>query len=124
MRNRGEISVVRVAAGLCLFLFAAASPSAQNLVPPTCPATISSIADCLLSGCGGIADALLNEAKNRTDVPTSPTDVTVADIKSLVQPTDWTTGQPRDSISATEGWQVRIIVRLKTVRKEGRETCN
>ncbi len=85
---------------------------------------VPSIAACPLTGCGGIADALLNEAKNRTDTPASLTDITVADIKSLVQPTDWTTGQPRVSITATEGWQVRLVARLKIVKSEGRETCN
>jgi hypothetical protein len=97
---------------------------AQNVTPTTCPSTITSIAGCPLIGCGGVADALLNQQRNRTDTPASPTDVTVADIKSLAQPTDWTTGQPRASISSTEGWQVRVIARLKTIRKEGKETCN
>jgi hypothetical protein len=77
-----------------------------------------------LIGCGGIADALLNQLKNRTDTPTAPTDVSVADIKSLAQPTDWTTGQPRDSLAPTEGWQVRVIARLKIVKKEGHETTD
>ena len=93
---------------------------AQNLTS-SCPVPRpTSIAACPLTGCGShVADALLNQVKNRTDTPTSPTDVTVADMVSLAQPTDWTTGQPRDSISATEGWQVRITARLKIVRKEG-----
>jgi len=97
---------------------------AQNITPTTCPPNIASIAGCPLTGCGGIADALLNQLKNRTDTPSAPTDVSVADIKSLAQPTDWTTGQPRDSLAATEGWQVRVIARLKIVKKEGHETCN
>src|SRR5262249_46789558 len=71
-----------------------------------------------------VADALLNSTKNRADAPASVTDVTVADIKSLVQPTDWLTGQDRSSLSSTEGWQVRLVARLKAVRKEGGETCN
>ncbi len=105
------------------FAFATSVGLAQNLTPP-CPSGIMSIGDCPVTGCGGVADALLNTAKNRTDIPTSPTDVTVADIKALVQPADWTTGQSRDSLSDTEGWQVRLVARLKIVKKEGKETCN
>src|SRR5262249_22026691 len=85
---------------------------------------IVTIAGCPLTGCGGVANALLNTAKNRSDAPSSPTDVTVNDIKALVQPTDRLTGQARDSIANTEGWQVRLVDRLKFVRKEGGETCN
>ena len=97
----------------------------QNLVP-ACPVPKpTTIAACPLIGCTSrVADALLNQAKNRTDISPTLDDVTVADIKALTQPTDWTTGQPRDSIAATEGWQVRITARLKSVKKEGAESCN
>jgi hypothetical protein len=97
----------------------------QNLVP-ACPVPKpTTIATCPLIGCSSrVADALLNQVKNRTDTSSALDDVTVADIKALTQPTDWTTGQPRDSIAATEGWRVRITARLKSVLKEGAESCN
>jgi hypothetical protein len=97
----------------------------QNLVP-ACPVPKpTTIAACPLIGCSSrVADASLNQAKNRADISPTLDDVTVADIKALTQPTDWTTGQPRDSIAATEGWQVRITARLKSVKKEGAESCN
>ena len=65
------------------FAFATSVGFAQNLTP-ACPSGIMSIGDCPVTGCGGVADALLNPAKNRTDMPTFPTDVTVADMKALV----------------------------------------
>jgi hypothetical protein len=106
-------------------LLAGVAAPAQNLVP-ACPVPKpTAIAACPLTGCSSrVADALLNQAKNRSDSPTAPDDVSVADIKALTQPTDWTTGQPRDSISETEGWHVRITARLKLVKKEGKESCN
>jgi hypothetical protein len=78
---------------------------------------ITSIAGSPLTGCGDVADAPLNQLNNRTDGPTAPVDVTVADIKLLVQPTGGTTGQPRDSLAGTEGWQVRLVARLKIVKQ-------
>jgi hypothetical protein len=38
--------------------------------------------------------------------------------------TDWTTGQDRTPIGGTEGWEVRLVARLKIVKKEGKENCN
>jgi hypothetical protein len=111
------LSVMTLISGAVLF--------GQNLVP-ACPVPKpTTITACPLIGCSSrVADALLNQAKNRTDISSALDDVTVADIKALTQPTDWTTGQPRDSIAATEGWQVRIMARLKSVKKEGAESCN
>ena len=111
--------------GLGVALVGGAVVSAQNLVPACAVPKPTTIAACPLTGCSShVADALLNEIKNRIDVPAAPTDITVADLVSLAQPTDWTTGQPRDSLSGTEGWQVRLMARLKIVRGEGGESCN
>jgi hypothetical protein len=123
--QKGQQMPMRLIAFSVVTLMSGAAVSAQNLVP-ACPVPKpTTIATCPLIGCTSrVADALLNQAKNRTDIPSAPDDVSIADIKSLTQPTDWTTGQPRDSIAATEGWQVRITARLKSVKKEGAESCN
>ncbi len=64
-----------------------------TLTPLTCPASIQSIGGCPDDGCGGLSDALLNRAKNRTDSPsTAPPIQHVHDIVDLEQPADWLTG--------------------------------
>src|SRR5207247_1969830 len=80
-------SMCHIAPIAIVTMIISATGHAQTLTSP-CPAGISAISGCPVTGCGGVADALLNEAKKRTDAPASPTDVTVADIKALLQPTD------------------------------------
>ena len=101
--------------------------SQSGVTPATCPASIKSIKKCPPAGCGGISDAFLNQAKNRTDVPESGIqDLNVSDIKQIEQPSSWKTGKARDSITGDgrEGTAVRVIAVLQVARKESGETCN
>ena len=71
-------------------------------------------------------DALLNNAKNRTDVPSAGADILhVHEMVDLMEPADWLTGQDRDSVSGDEGRAVRLVAFLKIVKAEtSGETCN
>ena len=104
-----------------------AQDPALHLVKP-CPHgthTIKTIAGCTLQGCGGVADAGLNEAKNRTDAAESTAPIlTVPDMQLIYEPTDWATGIDRDEIASAEGTAARLIGYLKVVKPEGGETCN
>src|SRR5712691_9822419 len=95
----GVAVAVACAAGLCVRLGA----QTLHLTPVTCPPGISAIGGCPDEGCGGFSDALLNLAKNRTDAPSGPEDLHVHDLVDVDEPTDWLTGQERDSISGDEG---------------------
>jgi len=88
--------------------------SQPGVTPDTCPVSATSIKNCPLTGCGGVSDAFLNLAKNRTDLPGSPEDMTVNNIKQIDQPTDWKTGKDRASITGPqkEGTPVRVIWRV------------
>jgi hypothetical protein len=90
-----------------------------HLTPLTCSATIKSIGTCPDGGCGGVSDALLNQAKNRTDSPTgTPQVLHIQDFVDLDEPDDWLTRQERDSITDTEGREVRLMAFLKSVKTE------
>jgi hypothetical protein len=97
-----------------------------HLTPESCPASIKSITGCPDEGCGGVSDALLNLAKNRTDSPsTAPEILHVHDIVDLDEPNDWLTGQDRNDISGEEGMELRLMAFLKVVKQEtSGETCN
>jgi hypothetical protein len=99
-----------------------------GITPSTCPPGITSIAGCPDTGCGDIGDALLNQAKNRTDIPAPAAvqDLTITDLAGISQPASWKTGTPRDSLvgPGREGTPVRLIGRLKIAKREHQETCN
>jgi hypothetical protein len=121
---RPIFAAVGVAAVCALFPVVSAEQQ-PTLTPLNCSPSIHSIANCPVDGCGGVSDALLNRAKNRTDLATSPEAITVQDIKNIAQPSDWLTGQPRDSVSTDEGREVRLMAFLKIVKTETMgETCN
>jgi hypothetical protein len=115
--------------GLVL-LFLSAPLFAQDLgvTPATCPAGIQSIADCPERGCGGVSDAFLNLAKNRTDTPTPAElqDMSVKQVKHIRQPRTWKTGKNRDSlrVPGREGTPVRLVGFLKIVKPGSKESCN
>ena len=95
---------MRLSALSVMIVMSGAGMFGQDLVPACSVPKPTTIAACPLIGCSSrVADALLNQAKNRTDSASAVDDVTAADIKALTQPTDWTTGQPRRPIAATEG---------------------
>jgi hypothetical protein len=99
----------------------------SGVTPETCPVTIKSIKNCPVAGCGGVSDAFLNLAKNRTDVPGSGVqNLGVNDIKQIDQPADWKTGKARATITGPgkEGTPVRVTGFLLKAKKEGAETCN
>src|SRR5713226_8291882 len=86
------------------------------------PATIKSIKNCPVAGCGGVSDAFLNLAKNRTDLPSSGVQsLGVNDIKQIDQPADWKTGKARATITGPgkEGTPVRVTGFLLKAKKEG-----
>ncbi len=108
----------------------AAAPTAppQSGVTAPCPDGIEDIAHCTMpGGCGELGDALLNAAKNRTDIP-SPAGVrrmTLDEIKALPQPARWDTGQSRtQATTAGEGRAVVVTGFLQVARHEGAESCN
>lgn len=107
-----------------------ASPNSEpapipDLAPP-CDESVDQIKDCPDSGCGDFADALLNQAKNRTDNITSGTLKTLDQIRAMPQPLHWNTGQARTSVqvSGKEGTAVEVKGFLLRVKPEGGESCN
>lgn len=104
------------------------APVPQGNTPPCTPAMQASIPACPLTGCGDGGDAFLNQAKNRTDVPTvaSTTTMTLAQIRAMSQPANWPTGTPRASIQGPgqEGSPVIVKAYLLKARAEGAESCN
>lgn len=91
-------------------------PCAEDVELSTCP----------LAGCGELGDALLNKAKNRSDVATHPVHMTLNEIKQLDQPNRWDTGTSRASIQGAnkEGTPVWTTGYLLKAKKEGAESCN
>jgi hypothetical protein len=105
----------------------AAPVPASGVTPPCTTAMQASIPACPLTGCGDGGDALLNQQKNRTDVPTSGiTTKTLDQIRGLDQPSNWPTGSPRDSIQGPgkEGSPVAVRAFLLKAKAEGAESCN
>lgn len=84
------------------------------------------LATCPLSGCGELGDALLNRAKNRSDVAAQPVHMTLNDIKNIEQPDRWDTGSSRTSIQGAkeEGTPIWTTGYLLKAKKEGKESCN
>jgi hypothetical protein len=113
---------------LAVLVITAPQAHGQGVTPKACPQGMQTIADCPVSGCGDVADAFLNEAKNRTDNPAAADvqDISVAEMTSLAQPSSWKTGKSRTTIEGQgkEGTAVRLVGFLKIVKKEGGETCN
>ncbi|MBC8031704.1 MAG: hypothetical protein H7Z16_16595 [Pyrinomonadaceae bacterium] len=70
----------------------------------------------------------MNQAKNRTDAPSSAsaTTKTLAQIRAMSQPASWPTGTPRESIQGPgkEGSPVIVKAYLLKARAEGAESCN
>lgn len=100
-------------------------------VPPAltapCTDTIAGIADCPLTGCGELGDALLNQAKNRTDEPTgSIWHASLNNLRAIPQPAHWDTGSNRSSLQGThqEGTAVVVSGIVLLVKPEGAESCN
>jgi hypothetical protein len=98
--------------------------------PPTsaCPTSISGISDCPISGCGDNGDSELNQAKNRTEIPSDPAvkHKTIASMTDLAQPTRWNTGDDRTSIRmpGKEGTPVQLQGFLLRVKPGSAESCN
>lgn len=118
---------------LLLLLLATLSLANPNYEPPPAPAltppcedSIGEIKECPLTGCGELGDALLNQAKNRTDNVTSGTSKPLDQIKAMIQPAHWNTGQSRTSVQGAgkEGTAVEVKGFLLRVRPEGGESCN
>ena len=86
------------------------------------PSCANSISKCPVKGCGG-GDPKLDTLKNRTDLPNSPLGWTIPQIIALKQPTHWTSGQDRSSLT-DEGQAVileAVLVHAKTAEPE---SCN
>lgn len=122
-----SVSLSVLGLNLCLGLSALAQPPRT---PPTgeCPTTIDSISGCPNAGCGENGDSDLNQAKNRTDTPSSGAvqHMTFTKMRALVQPARWDTGQDRASIKTAgkEGTPVELMGFLLKVRKGSAESCN
>lgn len=106
-------------------------PSTTSLARiPSCPARLSSIAECPDTGCGSGADPdpLLNKAKNRTDAPdpSGLRTMTLDAIRSLTQPGRWTAGSDRTPLEGAgkEGTPVVVTGFLKIAKQEHGESCN
>lgn len=84
------------------------------------------LAGCPLAGCGELGDALLNTVKNRTTTATSPTTVTLDQMRALPQPDTWDTGSERSSITGPNREGTKIMVKgfLQKAKAEGAESCN
>jgi hypothetical protein len=104
---------------------AATSAPPLALTPP-CSEDIADISECPITGCGEGGDSNLNSAKNRSDAPSSPSLMTIAQNPAQLQPLRWTTGAVRSSMrgSGKEGTAVIVKGYLLKVKAEGKESCN
>ncbi len=104
---------------------AAAGAPPAGITPP-CSEDIGSIDDCPITGCGELGDGRLNTSKNQTGAPSSPTTMTLDQIRALNQPLHWNTGANRSSLQGPgkEGTGVVVKGFLLKVKAEGKESCN
>jgi hypothetical protein len=127
MYNRSVIPLTRGVFALLLPIVALFAQD-PGVTPTECPTPMASIADCPDTGCGGVSDAFLNQAKNRTDElpPGDLVDLSVARLRQIPQPSSWKTGKDRDLITGPgrEGTPVRLTGFLQNVRRQGAESCN
>jgi hypothetical protein len=109
-----------------LLLISVAGAQQSGITPPTCPALIRTIADCPSPGCGGVCDAFLNLSKNRIDAPSGgvPRSINVRQLKQILQPPAWKTGNDRATLRGPEGTPVQLMGFLKLAKSEGAESCN
>lgn len=105
-----------------------APPTIPANVTDECPDGIDTLTDCPQRGCGPNGDALLNAAKNRTDVPAASAvqALSLDDIRAIPAPSRWNTGSSRSSITGAgrEGTPVVTMGFLKLVKAQGAESCN
>jgi hypothetical protein len=74
-----------------------------------------------------VSDSFLDLVKNRVDVAPNVATTSLADFKSkkATEPSDWKTGQDRDSLKALgEGESVEIVGFLKKAKPGSGESCN
>ena len=109
---------------VALVLLASTLPSGAQETLPACRASVRTIDDCPVEGCGAGGDGPLNRMKNRTEQPSDPEEQTLGFIRRLRQPRSWTTGQDRSSIAETEARAVVVTAILQDARASGSETVN
>lgn len=94
-------------------------------VTTECADDIEDIDHCPDTGCGELGDAELNKAKNIESMAGAVSDMTIAQIKAIKQPSRFDTGSPRNSIKTLgEGNGVRVMGFLLRVKAQGGESCN
>ncbi|MBC7933189.1 MAG: hypothetical protein H7Z38_21710 [Rubrivivax sp.] len=113
-----------LAVAIALSLLTPSLPAGAQEELAACPSTVRTIDDCPAEGCGRGGDGPLNTMKNRTTAPSDPEELTLASIRALRQPTRWTLGQERSSISANESRAVVVTAILRDARASGSETTN
>jgi hypothetical protein len=103
-----------------------AAPVPAPVLTPRCEDSFDEIGHCPDTGCGDRGDALLNQAKNRSDSPLSTTNFTLNRIRAKAQPSQWDTGQPRTSIQGPgkEGSGVAVSGFLLKAKPGSGESCN
>ena len=108
---------------LLLAFSISASAQAKKKTGPCAP----SLAKCPVTGCGGRIDKNLNRQKNIRTAPTGAADdMTIAEIKALVDPVEgFKKGDPRDALTALgEGKLIRVVALALVVRPGSKESCN
>src|ERR1700741_1586855 len=87
---------------------------------------VTTIADCSDQGCGKNNEPKLNERKNIRSDNRQPENQTIAWMKSLSDPENFTdVNQDRSELTQIgEGKKIRVVAWVLDVRTEGQETCN
>lgn len=100
----------------------AAQPKAQKGKAPCAP----SLADCPNEGCGTHFDPNLNRRKNIRSDPQTPALRTLAWLKKLDDPEQFTEGASREElIDLGEGQKITVVAYVLVARAEpGGESCN
>jgi hypothetical protein len=93
---------------------------------PYC-AGVKTITDCHDEGCGPKSDPELNKLKNIRSDPQQPVTQTIAWMKSLPDPENFTEQNKEDRTELKqigEGQKITVPAWVLDVRREGQETCN
>lgn len=128
MRSRTPLLVLAVIVMstilvLVTFPIGVAAQSGNKKLKPPCKATL---ADCPEVGCGTNFDPNLNRRKNITSDDQAPTLRTLAWMKKLDDPENFTEGGSREELSALgEGQKITVVAYLLVAKPElGGESCN
>lgn len=123
MRVKTRLLMSAILVAVALSTSVAAQPRAKKKPKPPCRATL---ADCPDEGCGTNFDPSLNRRKNITSDDQAPTVRTLAWMKKLDDPENFTEAGSREELIALgEGQKITVVAYLLVAKPElGGESCN